>query len=104
MKPEADKDKLYTTDEIVPINRLSEILPSLQEAVTYVLKNFKTKDTFPLANLSINSKYFVFNSCHSFCDGVFLTRILNQIQNPIKPTFPFSQLQRPDRKSRRYTA
>lgn len=84
----ADKDNLYTTDEVAPINHLPENLPSLQDAVTYVLKNFKTKETFPLANISINSKYLVFNSCHSFCDGVFLTRILNQMQNPIKPVLP----------------
>ncbi|KAK8865360.1 hypothetical protein M9Y10_010902 [Tritrichomonas musculus] len=86
-----DKDNLYHTDEVAPINKLPEDLPTLKDAVTYVLKNCKTADSFPLANISVNSKYLVFNSCHSFCDGKLLTRIIEQIQNPVQrpmPLFP----------------
>lgn len=86
-----DKDNLYHTDEVAPINKLPENLPTLKDAVTYVLQHCKTADNFPLANISTNSKYIVFNACHSFCDGKLLTRIIEQIQNPVKremPLFP----------------
>lgn len=83
-----DKNNLYHTDEVAPINHLPENIPTLQDAVSHVLKYHKTKDTFPLANISINSKYLVFNSCHSFCDGKLLARILEQIQDPVQRAMP----------------
>lgn len=86
-----DKDNLYHTNEVAAIKQLPENLPTLKDAVTYVLKNCKTAEDFPLANISVNSKYLVFNACHSFCDGKLLTRIVEQIQNPVKremPLFP----------------
>lgn len=86
----ADKDNLYRTNELAPVQKIPESIKTMQGAVEYSLLSCRPQQTFPLATIAHNSNMIVFHAIHSFCDGAMLMRIVQEIQHPTNPKMPDS--------------